>query len=169
MSGNSALAAAKRRRAVNVDTTTNTTSLLKQLASNAAKQRSVIEAVELPPLLCNIIDFKVFQYPATQPNYIGSTIIRAKCLDIVNADPKAELSGFIVMIPQADPGYDWLFGRGIVGLVTLYGGANSHMAIRAAEFGLSAVIGLGEVKYRALIAAHEIEIDPINRMIRALN
>ena len=73
------------------------------------------------------------------------------------------------MIPQADPGYDWLFGRGIVGLVTLYGGANSHMAIRAAEFGLSAVIGLGEVKYRALIAAHEIEIDPINRMIRALN
>ena len=150
-------------------TTTNTTSLLKQLASNAAKQRSVIEAVELPPLLCNITDFKVFQYPATQANYIGSTIIRAKCLDIVNADPKAELSGFIVMIPQADPGYDWLFGRGILGLVTLYGGANSHMAIRAAEFGLTAVIGLGEVKYRALIAAHEIEIDPIKRIIRALN
>ena len=24
-------------------------------------------------------------------------------------------------IPQADPGYDWLFGHGIVGLITKYG------------------------------------------------
>ena len=33
-------------------------------------------------------------------------------------------------IPNADPGFDWLFSRSISGLVTTWK-ANSHMAIRA--------------------------------------
>ena len=31
--------------------------------------------------------------------------------------------GKIVLIPQADPGYDWLFGHKIAGLITKYGAA----------------------------------------------
>ena len=50
----------------------------------------------------------------------------------------------IVHTTNADPGFDWIFGRNIVGLLTTYGGANSHMAIRAGEFGLPAAIGCGE-------------------------
>ena len=45
-----------------------------------------------------------------------------------------DFSNKIIFIENADPGYDWLFGLGISGLVTKYGGANSHMAIRCAEF-----------------------------------
>ena len=73
------------------------------------------------------------------------------------------------MIPQADPGYDWLFGRNIVGLVTMYGGANSHMAIRAAEFGLPAAIGIGETHYRSLAGAIEIELNASQRVIRIIH
>ena len=47
-----------------------------------------------------------------------------------------DFSNKIIFIENADPGYDWLFGLGISGLVTKYGGANSHMAIRCAEFSL---------------------------------
>ena len=36
------------------------------------------------------------------------------------------------------------FFHKIKGLITKYGGANSHMAIRAAEIGLPSVIGVGE-------------------------
>ena len=47
-------------------------------------------------------------------------------------------------IDKADPGYDWIFTRGIRGLITKYGGVASHMAIRCAEFEIPAAIGCGE-------------------------
>ena len=40
--------------------------------------------------------------------------------------------------------HDYLFSKNIGGLITCYGGANSHMAIRCAELGIPAVIGCGE-------------------------
>ena len=76
--------------------------------------------------------------------------------------------GRIVVIPSADPGYDWLFGQGIAGLVTMYGGANSHMAIRAAEFDLPAAIGVGPAMYETLAKANDIHLDPRNQAVRAI-
>jgi len=52
--------------------------------------------------------------------------------------------------------------------VTLYGGANSHMAIRTAEFGLPAVIGVGEQRYRELAQASMLELTPANSIIRVV-
>jgi len=40
-----------------------------------------------------------------------------------------------------------LFSKNIAGLVTQFGGANSHMAIRCAELGIPAVIGAGEKNF----------------------
>ena len=74
----------------------------------------------------------------------------------------------IVIIPQADPGYDWLFGQGISGLVTMYGGANSHMAIRAAEFRLPAAIGVGTKKYQEILNAKILEISPTQKLLRVV-
>ena len=51
-------------------------------------------------------------------------------------------------MPSADPGFDWIFTRDISGFVTQFGGANSHMAIRASELGIPAVIGAGEALFR---------------------
>jgi hypothetical protein len=42
------------------------------------------------------------------------------------------------------------------------------MAIRAAEFGLPAALGIGETQYRVLAAAHSLELDAGNRMIRVI-
>lgn len=150
-------------------TVTDVATWLNQLASVATAHRDVIEALELPPLLCQQEDFTVFQYPATHANYIGNKYIIAECVDLYGKPEDTYLTGRIVMIPQADPGYDWLFGRGIAGLITMYGGANSHMAIRAAEFGLPAAIGVGEVRYNSLSSAKELELDPVNRVIKVLH
>ena len=56
----------------------------------------------------------------------------------------------IVMIENADPGFDWIFAHKISGLVTKYGGVNSHMAIRCAELDIPAAIGCGEKKFESL-------------------
>jgi phosphohistidine swiveling domain-containing protein len=86
----------------------------------------------------------------------------------LKGDDSIDLEGKIALIPQADPGYDWLFGRGIAGLITLYGGANSHMAIRAAEFGLPAAIGVGESRYASWSRAQVLELDAGNQRVQVI-
>ena len=72
------------------------------------------------------------------------------------------------MIESADPGYDWIFGHQISGLVTKYGGAASHMAIRASELELPAAIGCGDIIYDELLAANLIELDCAVELVRVL-
>jgi choline kinase len=148
--------------------TVNVCNWLKELATRASAERKIVEALEMPPLLFHREDFVVFQYPVTQINFIGNKAVIAPCVDLDTAGADCDLSGKIVLISQADPGYDWLFSRQIGGLITMYGGANSHMAIRAAEFGLPAAIGVGAVRYRSLAAANELELNPVNRVMRIL-
>ena len=96
---------------------------------------------------------------------MGKVISEIAVIDTVEI---AHLSGKIVMIPQADPGYDWLFEHNITGLITTYGGANSHMAIRSAEIGLPAAIGVGEKFYDKLEAATKVELDCLGQIIRII-
>jgi phosphoenolpyruvate-protein kinase (PTS system EI component) len=78
------------------------------------------------------------------------------------------LAGAIVSIPNADPGFDWLFAYPIAGLITAGGGPNSHMAIRAGELGLPAVIGAGEVLYRRWSGAQRVHLDCAGRRVEVL-
>ena len=58
-----------------------------------------------------------------------------------NGGKATDLNDKIVLIEGADPGYDWIFTTRFVGLITKFGGANSHMAIRCAEMQIPAAIG----------------------------
>jgi choline kinase len=147
--------------------TTHDAGPLHTIANEGGRVREIGRLVELPPLLLDEQDFVYFEYPNTEPNFIGNRRVVAECVDLEKADQKAlDLTGRIVLVPQADPGYDWLFGRGIAGLITSYGGANSHMAIRAAEFGLPAAIGVGEAQYRRLARASVLDLDAASRRIQ---
>ncbi|RUO78402.1 PEP/pyruvate-binding domain-containing protein [Pseudidiomarina taiwanensis] len=142
---------------------------LKAEAGKNAVQRKLASLCELPPLLTGIDDFYSFELSAGVPNFIGSTRVIAECMHLHGTEQHdVNVQDKVVLIPQADPGYDWLFGQGIAGLITMYGGANSHMAIRSAEFGLPAAIGIGEQLFKQLSQAQEIELDPANSVMRAL-
>ena len=69
------------------------------------------------------------------------------------------LTDCIVLIENADPGYDWIFSQRIGGLVTKYGGANSHMAIRCAEFEIPAAIGCGEHRFENILEYKWLNLD----------
>ncbi|RQH01956.1 PEP-utilizing enzyme [Natrarchaeobius oligotrophus] len=136
-------------------------------AREGRRRHVVAQSVELPPLLLDDADFDVFERPAREANFVTDRTIRAEVVEIETIDETTtDLDDRIVLIPQADPGYDWLFGHDIAGLVTMYGGANSHMAIRAAEFDLPAAIGVGENRYEQLRAADVLELDCSGRTIR---
>ena len=69
------------------------------------------------------------------------------------------LKNKIVIIENADPGYDWIFSHKIKGLITKYGGSNSHMSIRCSEFSLPAAIGCGEKLFNNINNNKKIFLD----------
>lgn len=149
--------------------TANLTQQLKQASQHHQHERKVSRACQLPPLLCNPADFSAFILSAEKPNYIGTTRVTAPVIQVQQTQQQQlSVAGCIVLIPQADPGYDWLFSQNIAGLITMYGGANSHMAIRSAEFSLPAAIGVGEQLYKAYQRANTVELDPAGETIRVL-
>lgn len=141
---------------------------LRSRAEEGASWRNIARGIILPPLIFDHGDFSLFSISATMPNFIGSSVVTAECVDLSELDLEKQLDNKIVMIPQADPGYDWLFGNNIAGLITMYGGANSHMAIRAAEFGLPAAIGIGEAKYKVIARATALELNCENKWIKVI-
>lgn len=120
----------------------------------------------LPPLITCVQDVWGFIHPQDQPNFITQKQVSAAVTNLLERD---QLAGRIVCIPNADPGFDWLFAYPISGLVTAWGGANSHMAIRAGELGLPAVIGAGETLYQRWCGARRLRIDCAGRQVEVLS
>ena len=57
-----------------------------------------------------------------------------------------KLKNKIILLENADPGFDFIFAHEIKGLITKYGGSNSHMAIRCLELSVPAIIGKGGIE-----------------------
>lgn len=121
--------------------------------------------ISLPPLIAQPEDVWSFEWPETAPNFITQKQATAF---VVGCEDGQRLAGAVVCIPNADPGFDWLFAYPIAGLITAWGGVNSHMAIRAGEMGLPAVIGAGEVLYRRWSSAQRLHIDCAGRRVEVL-
>lgn len=103
------------------------------------------------------------------PNFIGNRGVAAPSARLyADSECGIELAGNIVCIENADPGFDWIFTRNIGGLVTKFGGTNSHMAIRCAEYGMPAAIGVGEQLFSTVANAPKIMLDPANAILKAV-
>lgn len=122
--------------------------------------------LRLPSIIVEPEDVNSFHLHDSEPNFITQNTVSGK---VVLSGDKEELSGNIVFIESADPGYDWLFTYPIAGLVTAYGGVNSHMAIRANELELPAVIGVGEELFNNLIKKQKIHIDCLAQKIEVIS
>lgn len=134
----------------------------------AKKRWNLTCALRLPHLVRSPDDVEAFQLEEWTPNFVSNRRVVAAPIVLDGRMPQGTLDGRIVLIRAADPGFDWIFGHAIAGLVTQYGGVASHMAIRAAEFGLPAAIGCGELLFERLRAARLIELDGITRTIKVV-
>ena len=121
------------------------------------KNRLVAKMIELPQLILAQQDFLGFERNLSEPNFVTSKSIEAD--SVCFNDDGVDIGGKIVFIEQADPGYDWMFAHDLAGLITKYGGANSHMAIRSAELNLPAAIGIGDHMFDELSSASIIRLN----------
>ena len=126
----------------------------------------ITKSLNLPPLIVKPENVWQFDYPETKPNFITQKNITAPVGDIQKPH---ELTGKIVFIPNADPGYDWIFTHNIAGFITAYGGVNSHMAIRAGELGLPAIVGAGEILFSKWSKGKLLHLDCMNHLVEIIH
>lgn len=131
--------------------------ILKCIA-DARHRYTLTRAVRLPHVITSADDVDVIRMPLGHPTFITNLSVTAQTMHLTSVDTP-DIDNRIILIESADPGFDWIFTHNILGLITKYGGANSHMAIRCAEFGLPAAIGCGERLFDTLLKAPVIELN----------
>lgn len=112
----------------------------------------------LPPVIQGEADFKAVNSWVSRPNFITDRFVEGETANL-DEDASADIRGKIVLLKKADPGYDWIFTQDIKALITKYGGAASHMAIRCAEFNIPAAIGCGEQIYNTVSKWNALKLD----------
>ncbi len=120
---------------------------LEQLIKKNINYDEINKRIKLPQLIYDKEAAHIIPHITSTPNFITTKKIASKFREINSRNLNVKISNKIVLIENADPGFDWIFDKGINGLITKYGGANSHMAIRCSELNLPAAIGIGEKKY----------------------
>ena len=141
---------------------------LKKIIKINYKNFEIDSKCDMPSLITSANDFKIFSLFIDEPNFTGNKPINAKLIFINKYKNEKKLDNKIVVIDSADPGYDWIFNYKIRGLITKYGGVNSHMAIRCAELNLTAAIGVGDKIFSDLRKSTRVIINPNNKILRTL-
>jgi len=133
---------------------------LRELSERGSQDHQVTSALRLPFLITSLSDLAIVPLAIEHPNYVTRKRVRGPVAVLSNSSLDAgAIDDKIVAIESADPGYDWIFTRRIQGLITRFGGANSHMAIRCAEFGLPAAIGCGEQIFDRVVNSDMVELN----------
>ncbi|GLY79631.1 PEP/pyruvate-binding domain-containing protein [Actinoallomurus iriomotensis] len=139
---------------------------LRRAVDDGRARHELTRSIVMPPVISEPSEVTAFHLPRYEPNYVTQRKVTAP-VEVAEAEP-AHLTGKILLLPSGDPGYDWIFSQGISGFVTRFGGANSHMAIRAHQLGIPAVIGAGETLYGRCAAARALTIDCLNHQVKVL-
>ena len=141
--------------------------LCKSLIASRQANHEVLNHISLPSLLFNLQDLTLIANHTIVPNFITDEIVESKIINIKKQE-STNITNKIVVIDNADPGYDWIFSYKIKGLITLYGGLASHMAIRCAEFNIPAAIGCGSLVYETVNTSEKILLDCKNKKIKKI-
>jgi phosphohistidine swiveling domain-containing protein len=141
--------------------------LTKAVDENKEKWK-LSRSIRLPQLLADCEGVDVVPFQVSQPNFISTKKITGEVMFLDAGFTSDQISGKVILIENADPGFDWIFSQEIIALITKYGGANSHMAIRCAEFGIPAAIGCGEQRFEALKKARSVALDCSSRILTPL-
>jgi phosphohistidine swiveling domain-containing protein len=136
---------------------------LLESVAHGRERHALTRNLVLPPIIASPDEVFAFHLPPSQPNFITRKSVTAPVASV--GDPPESFAGRILFVPSADPGFDWIFTRGISGFVTQFGGANSHMAIRAGELGIPAVIGAGEALFQRWQTARKLCLDCTNQKV----
>ena len=134
-------------------------------------QYKITKKLEIPDFIKSKDDFYEFEKSVVKPNYVESKEITGKIVELTSLKKLKEkdLKNKIILLDSADPGYDFIFSFKILGLITKYGGANSHMSIRCIDEGIPAAIGVGDLLYTELQNADTLNLNSKQKTLNIIN
>lgn len=140
------------------------------LADAGRRSIAAADVFRVGHIICGVPDIYVATLNRSMPNFIGLGSAAGQVIELTaDTAMAAGIKDRIVCIENADPGFDWVFTKGPKALITKFGGANSHMAIRCAELGLPAAIGCGQQIYARLVAAGSVELNCSAKILRPVH
>ena len=132
--------------------------LLEEIKENK-KEFEFLKMIKLPDIIKSKQDIYCFEESFSKINFVTTKKIIGFFEEITSNSSRKTLDGKIILIKNADPGYDYIFNYKIKGLITMYGGSNSHMAIRCLELNLPAAIGVGKLNYENILLSEKLLMD----------
>lgn len=134
--------------------------LIKNIEYNKKIYKDGIK-INLPDIILDEEDLFEFSFIKSNPTFITNKNIKADIIFLSEnmVENIENIENKIVCVNNADPGWEWLFSRKVSGLITCYGGMNSHIAIRCQELSIPAAIGCGREKFEKYINKKVIELN----------
>ena len=123
------------------------------LVSNLKHKEKICK---LPYLITSKSDFYIASILISKANFITDKKIESPIFILGKNQKTIKIKNKIIIIENADPGYDWIFNHKIRGLITKYGGVNSHMSIRCHELNIPAAIGVGDETFDKIIKKNKL-------------
>ena len=142
--------------------------LLKSQIKFNKKSYNQTKKIKLKDVIFSPDEVYSYEEPKIIGNFVTNKTITAELIELKNFDVK-NLKKKIVLIETADPGFDFIFTYGIKGLITKYGGANSHMAIRCLELNIPGVIGIGDSMFNKINKKNILSINCSQKQIHIIN
>lgn len=122
-------------------------------------QHQVSRNLRVPGMIWEPRELYCFDIDLNVPNFFGSDTVQGDLLVVKDhCDPEL-VKGRVILLENADPGFDFLFRSEPLAIVTAYGGQNSHVAIRCLSQGIRCVTGIGVVAYEYLLEQSAVRID----------
>ncbi len=141
--------------------------IIKKEIVKSINEKKEADTIIFPEFIKSENDIDFFFRSSEEGTYYGNKNIYGEIL-IYSSKKKQNFRNKIIVIENADPGYDFLFTNNIMGLITKNGGPNSHMAIRCSELNITSIIGIGEEVFNNIINQRNIMIDPNNNLYKLI-
>ena len=142
---------------------------LKREIRDNKKSYEILRQIKFPDFITSANDVYYHQIKASRGNFITNKKISGNSIYLKEMNNLKMLNKKIVIIENADPGFDFIFSYQIKGLITKYGGANSHMAIRCLELDIPAIIGIGQNGFDKVCNSNFIEFDCEQKTFKIIN
>ena len=110
-------------------------------------------------------DVFFYEEKINSPTFITTSVVTDRIIFLNDKNLNKNLNNKIICIKNADPGFDFIFTKKIKGLITVYGGPNSHMSIRCAELNITEAIGIGPQIYETIRTSKKITLDTSQKKI----
>ena len=141
-----------------------------EIAHDRKRDMATAQTLKFAHIISHPRDIYVATLNRSVPNFIGLGSASGPVVQLeANSPSTLSLEGSITCIENADPGFDWIFTKSPAALVTRFGGANSHMAVRCAELGIPAAIGCGDQIFERISRAARAELNCSERILRPLH